>query len=260
MARERLAISSSSLAIRSGCRAASAFRTSPLPMWRRNASYSNMRIRPPSTPRAAAPSARIAASKAASKAVAVLPVEGLGLGERARPFEALKLRHDGEDSVVGRDEQQRRSLHQVEVESGEIVEARPWYEGGGIQPRVLDQRGRTVTAPVMAGHSAPSPWPKRSSCISPPKRGSSERPMIAASATIMSSIATIAGGGVFGEDGLGQRLQPAGRCVALLCGRVRVVVEHPHAHARVDHLIEELDEEDVAGECRQVAKRPPTRS
>ena len=79
--------------------------------------------------------------------------------------------------------------------------------------------------------------------------------MIAASARIMLLDCAVACGGVSGENRLGQRLQPAGRCAALLRGRVRVVVEHPHAHARVDHLIEELDEEDVAGECRQVAKR-----
>ena len=81
------------------------------------------------------------------EAVAVLPVEGLGVGEGARPLQALELRHDRKQPAARRHEQQRRALHQVEVEAGEIVEARPRHEGGGVQARVSDQRRRTVAAP-----------------------------------------------------------------------------------------------------------------
>ena len=123
------------------------------------------------------------------EAIAVLPVEGACIGKGAAPLEALERGHDGENPGAGRDEEQRRPLHQREVEAGEIGEAGTGHEGGGIEAGGADQRGRAGAAPGMARHSAASPSPVRSTRIAAPKRGSSERTMIAKSARNICSIA-----------------------------------------------------------------------
>ena len=156
--------------------------------------------------------------------------------------------------ALRRDEEQRRPLHQVEFQAGKVMEARPRHEGGGIEARAPDQRRRPRTPPVMARHSAPSPSPKRSSPIAPPKRGLERAGDDRGIGQLHARDGTIGRLGIAGEHRLRQRLQPGDRRAALVRGGVGHVVEHPHAHPRIDDLVEEFDEKDVAGEPRQVAQ------
>ena len=86
-------------------------------------------------------------------AIRILPVECHRVRKRLRPFRALQFGHDRQHLGPSRYKQQRRSLHQVELQSRQIGEIRPRHKGERAKTMVADNCCGTGPAQgVGVGH------------------------------------------------------------------------------------------------------------